>query len=108
MRGNSVNGTGLVVAQDLATAGCGLLNAAYFAGYWWRRNGSRGRRVGALALVLVSAAAVIEAVFSQGLFWWQRGVLPGQLSPEAWAVARLPLLLATLFISILILRGSRS
>ena len=108
MRGDTVNGTGLVVTQDLATAGCGFLNATYFAGYWWGRNGSRGRRVGALALVLLSAAAVVEAAFSQGLFWSQRGVLPGELSPEAWAVARLPLLVATVFISILVLRRLRS
>ena len=103
-----MNGTGLVVAQDLATAGCGLLNASYFAGYWWRRNGSRGRRVASLALVLVSLAAAVEGAFSQGLFWSQRGALPGELPAEAWAIARLPLLLATLFISLLILRRLRS
>jgi hypothetical protein len=103
-----VNGTGLVVAQDLVTAGCGLLNASYFAGYWWRPNAPRGRRVSALALVLVSLAAAVEGAFSQGLFWSQHGTLPGELSPEAWAFARLPLLLATLFVSLLILRRRRS
>jgi hypothetical protein len=60
--------------------------------------------VGALALVLVSVAAVVEGVFSQGLFWSQRGALPGELSAEAWAFARLPLLVATFFVSLLILR----
>lgn len=98
--------SGLVVAQDLATAACGLFNAAYFVHYWWRRNGSPGRRLGALALAAVSVAAVVEALFSQGLFWWQQGVGPlGELfSPGTWALLRLPLLVATAFITILILR----
>ncbi len=100
---------GLVVAQDLATVACGLFNSAYFADYWWRTNGSRGRRIGASALALVSAAAVVEALFSQGLFWAQQGMGPlGQLSPGIWALVRLPLFLATLFISILVLRRLRS
>ncbi len=100
-----MNGTGLVVAQDLATASCGLLNAGYFLGYWWRRGTPQARRLGALALVLVSLAAVVEALFSEGLFWSERGVaLAGGLSPEAWALVRLPLLLATVFISVLIVR----
>ena len=102
-----LNLAGLVVAQDLATAVCGLLNAGYFVDYWWRRNGSRGRRVGAGAMALVSAAAVVEALFSQGLFWSQQGVL-GEVSPAMWALVRLPLLAATVFISILILRRLRS
>jgi hypothetical protein len=96
---------GLVVAQDLATAACGLLNAGYFVGYWWRRNGSRGRRVGAAALALVSVAAVVEALFSQELFWSQQGAVSlSQLSPGVWALVRLPLFVATVFISIIILR----
>ena len=100
---------GLVVAQDLATAACGLLNAGYFVAYWWRQDESRGRRIGAAALALVSAAAVVEALFSQGLFWWQQGVVPlGQLSPGSWALVRLPLFAATVFISILVLRRLRS
>ena len=100
---------GLVVAQDLVTAACGLLNAGYFANYWWRRNGVRARRVGAAALALLSAAAVAEALFSQALLWSQegRGAL-GQLSPGMWALLRLPLLAATVFISVLILRRLRS
>jgi hypothetical protein len=102
-----VNGTGLVMAQDFATAGCGLLSGLYFAGYWWQRNGSPGRRLGALALVFVSLAAVVEALFSQGLFWSERGVLAGP-SAEVWALARLPLLIATVFISILVVRRLRS
>lgn len=100
-----MNFAGLVMAEDLATAGCGLLNAGYFVGYWWRRDGSRGRRIGAAALAMVSAAAVVEALLSQGLFWSQQEVVSlGQLLPGMWALARLPLFVATVFISILILR----
>ena len=55
----------------------------------------------AAALALLSAAAVTEALFSQGLFWSQRDVWP----PLAvWAFARLPLLVATAFVSLLVLR----
>lgn len=100
-----MNFTGLVVAQDLATGACGLLNTGYFVRYWWRRTGSRGRRIGAAVLAMVSGAAVTEALFSQGLFWWQQGVISlGQLSPGVWALVRLPLFLATVCISIIILR----
>ncbi len=91
----------LVVGEDLATAVSGAFNVGHFAGYAWR-SGARGRRIGAAALTLVSAAAVAEAAFSEALFWG------GGLSAEAWALVRLPLLAATLFISILILRRLRS
>src|SRR3989304_1048810 len=94
-------------AQGGGTAGCGLLNAGYFAGYWWRRNGRRGRRLGAAALLLVNVAAVGEAGFSQGLFLLQQGFI-GTLSPGEWALLRLPLFAATLLISLIILRRIRS
>lgn len=104
-----MSGTALVAAQDLATAACGLLNAGYFARYWWRRPGWRARRLAAAAMAMVSAAAVVEACFSQGLFWAQQGAGPlGDLSPGAWALVRLPLLVATLFISALVIRRIRS
>lgn len=100
---------GLVVAQDLATVACGLLNAGYFIWYWWRRKGSRGRRIGAAALALVSVSAVTGAVFSQGLFWSQQDVgSVSRLSPPLWAIVRLPLFAATAFISMLVLRRVRS
>jgi hypothetical protein len=101
--------SGLVVAQDLSTAACGILNAGYFARYWWRTNGQRARRLGAAALALVSVAAVAEAIFSQALFRAQQGLWPLELlTPAAWALIRLPLFAATVFISILILRRLRS
>jgi len=98
-----------VLAQDLVTAACGLGNAAYFVHYWWRRNGSRGRRVGALAMALVSAAAVVEAAFSEGLLWSQAGTGPLEalFSPAAWALLRLPLLAATGFVTLLVWRRLR-
>lgn len=96
---------GLVVAQDVATAAYGLLNAGYFAWYWRLPSVSRGRRLAAAVLAMVSVAAVVEAVFSQGLFWSQQGALAlPQLSPGIWALLRLPLLVATASISIVILR----
>ena len=97
--------TGVVVAADLATAMCSLLNGGYFAGYWWRRNDGRGRRLGAAALAVVSGAGVAEAAFSQALFWSQREAISlGVLAPHAWGLTRLPLLFATVFISAIILR----
>ncbi len=95
---------GLVVGADVGTAACGLVNAGYFAGYWWRRNGPRRRRVAAAVLVLLSAAAVVEAVFSQALYWSQEGASLGQVAPSLWALLRLPLFVATLAVSAVILR----
>ncbi len=96
---------GLILGQDVATAACGLLNAGYFAEYAWRGDGANGRRAGAVALTLVSIAAVIEATFSQALFWSQREVLSSDiLSPGIWALVRVPLLLATVAISSIIIR----
>ncbi len=96
---------GLVVAQDVATAACGLLNAGYFAWYWRLPGVSKRRRLAAVMLAMVSAAAVVEALFSQGLFWSQQGVLAlPQLSPGVWALLRLPLFAATAGISMVILR----
>ena len=94
-----------MVAQDVSTAVFGLLNAGYFAHYWWRRSRTRARRLGAATLALVSAAAVVEALFSQGLFWSEQGVVSQSLlSPPIWALVRLPLFIATVIVSIIVLR----
>lgn len=95
-----MNIPGLVTGQDIATALCATLNAGYFGGHWWRAA-ARGRRAGAAALALVSAASVVEAAFSQGLFWSQRADL---LSNGVWALLRVPLFVATLLISAIIVR----
>lgn len=100
-----VSFNGLILGQDVVTAACGLLNAGYFAEYAWHGDGTNGRRAGAVALTLVSIAAVIEAIFSQALFWSQREVLSSDiLSPGMWALVRVPLLLATVAISSIIIR----
>ncbi len=96
-----MNISGLIIGQDITTALFATVNAGYFGGYWWRSSATRGRRVGAAALMLLSTASVVEAMFSQGLFWLQRGDL---LSYSVWALLRLPLLAATLLISAIILR----
>ena len=99
---------GVVVGQDLATASCGLFNAGYFAGYWWRRTASRARRLGAAALTLLALAAVAEAALSQALFWGDARVLAlGQGEPGLWALARLPLFIATLLVTTIIIRRMR-
>ena len=95
----------LILGQDVVTAACGLVNAGYFAEYAWRGDGAHGRRAGAVALTMVSIAAVIEAIFSQALFWSQREVLsPDVFAPGIWALVRVPLLLATVAISSIIIR----
>ena len=93
--------SGLVIGQDVATALFGALNAGYFGGYLWQTTSRRSRRIGATALTLVSCASIVEAAFSQGLFWSQRGDL---FSSGLWALLRLPLLAATLLISAIIVR----
>jgi hypothetical protein len=97
-----------VVAQDLATAGCGVFNAGYFGRYWWRANGSRPRRMGAAALMFVALAAVAEAALSEALFWSGEGALAiAAGSPGVWMLARLPLFAATAFVSAIVVRRMR-
>ena len=93
--------SGLVIGQDVTTAIFGALNAGYFGGYLWQSTTRRSRRIGAAALTLVSSASIVEAVFSQSLFWSQRGDV---FSNGMWALLRLPLLAATLLISAIIIR----
>ena len=99
---------GAVVAQDLATAGCGVFNAGYFGAYWWHGNGGRARRAGAAALVLVALAATVEAALSEALFWSGGGLLSlASESPGLWLLARLPLFAATAFVSAIVVRRMR-
>ncbi len=104
-----MNFDGLVVGQDLATATSGLFNGGYFAHYVWSGDGRHGRRAGAAALALVSGAAVLESIFSQALFWIQQDVVAiPEFSSGVWALLRVPLLIATLAISAIILRRMAS
>jgi hypothetical protein len=89
---------GLIIGQDIATAGFGLANAGYFAGQAAIRTGRTARRIAAAAMVLVSASASSEAAFSQSMLW------SGDAPDATWALARLPLLAATTFVSVLIVR----
>jgi hypothetical protein len=91
--------------EDVATAASGLFNAGYFARYWLRARERRARRIGAAALVLAGVAAAVEAVFSQGMLRLHDQLVSlGDLSDGIWALARLPLLLATAFITGIVLR----
>jgi len=94
-----MNTTGLIVLEDMATAMGGVLNAGYFAGYWLRSSGRRARRLGAAALTMVGVAAVSEAAFSQGVL-----LALSEVSDGVWALARLPLLLSTGLISVIVVR----
>lgn len=97
------------MGEDVMTALSGSFNLAYFAGHAWRDSLGRDRRIAAGTLALVGGAAVIEAAFSQALFWFQPQLISfGELSVGVWALVRLPLLVATLLVSILILRRLRS
>jgi hypothetical protein len=100
-----VNGASFVLVEDAATAAGGLFNAGYFAGYWFRARETRARRIGAAALVVAGLAAAVEALFSQGMLRFHDELLAlGDLSGGLWVLARLPLLLATAFITGIVLR----
>ena len=53
--------TGFVVAQDVATGACGIVNAGYFGGYWLNAEG-RGRRMSAAVLGGLGVATLAEAI----------------------------------------------
>jgi hypothetical protein len=100
-----MNTATLALAQDVATAVSGLFNAGYFGRYWLRRPERRSRRVGAAALVVVGVATAFEAAFSQGAVRYHDQLLAfGGASDGLWALARLPLLLASGFITIIVIR----
>jgi ABC-type Co2+ transport system permease subunit len=99
----------LVAGQDLTTAACGTLNAAYFLHYLLRRSRSPRRRLGAAALVGVNVAVVVESLFFLALYtsWHRLGTAEPFLWPQVWLPARLPLLVGAAIISILVVRQQR-
>jgi hypothetical protein len=97
-----MNATAIILAEDLVTALSGAFNAGYFARYCLRAGERRPKRTGALALVLLGAAAITEAAFSQGALRLHDPLVA--LSDGVWALARLPLLIATAFITTIVLR----
>jgi hypothetical protein len=101
-------GDALAVAQDLTTALCGGFNALYFLLYLLRRQETLPRRVGAAALALVNAGALVESLYFSALYTtyrlgW-RGDMP-LLSPLPWLLVRSLPFLGTLFVSLLVLRA---
>ena len=100
-----MNTAALVFAQDVATALSGLFNAGYFGRYWVRASNRRSKRAGAAALVLIGLATAFEAAFSQGIVrFHDQFVALGSASDGVWALARLPLLIATAFITAIVIR----
>jgi hypothetical protein len=85
---------GVAIAEDVATAGSGVANAAYFA---HRGAASTGpRRLGALLLTLVFAAIALDAIAYLAL-----------ADPSAeGALLRAPLLLANVAIGVAIAAGA--
>ncbi|MGQ9572791.1 MAG: hypothetical protein ACUVV3_06355 [Dehalococcoidia bacterium] len=98
----------LVVVQDLTTALCGGFNALYFVLYLRRRQETLSRRVGAAALALVNAGALVESLYLSALYatyclGWREGM--PFLSPLPWLLARSLSFLGTAFVSLLVLRA---
>jgi len=91
-----------LLAQCLVTGLSATLNTAYFWGY---RSPRPGRRWGALALALVSTAALVESLYFGGLLLFQPEALPQTFLADArWVGARALEGLGSLSVSALILR----
>ena len=86
---------GLVV-ESLVRAVSSGLNAGYFWGYC---SPLRRRRIGARVLALASSALALEGVYF-AFFLLAGNTLP---QPQRWLIVRLPLALASLAITALII-----
>lgn len=82
---------GVSVVEDVATAGSGAVNAAYFARRAWAAHGPR--RVAAAVLAALFAASALVAVDSGA---------PGPVT----VLAQAPLLVANLAVSALLWAGA--
>ena len=101
-------GDALAVTQDLTTALCGGFNALYFLLYLLHRQETLPRRVGAAALVMVNAGALVEGLYLSALYTTYRLGWRGEavfLSPYPWLLVRSLPFLGTLLISLLVLRA---
>ena len=76
-------------------------NALYFATY---RSSIRRRRWAAAALALVNGALLVQALYLGILPLWLRDSLPVLLSPRPMLLTGVLPLVASLFISVLIVR----
>lgn len=101
-------GFGLILASDGATAIAAAFNAAWLVARRVTRARG-GRRLAAVALAALNGGIAVEATFAQALFAAHRlGLETAPLFATApWLAARLPLLVATLLLSLLILRRDR-
>jgi hypothetical protein len=105
-----VNGLGdaIAVSQDLATALCGGFNCLYFLLYALRQSETLRKRIGAVALSLVSGGALVESLYLLALYLSLRSEChghPGLLAPGPWPLARALSFLGTAFVAALILRS---
>jgi len=93
----------LVFVQYFATAVSSAFNACYFFGY---RSPKARRRTGAVVLGMMSVAIFIESLFFGTFSFYQGQEWDASflLNPGYWLGARLLLCLASLLISVLILR----
>jgi hypothetical protein len=96
----------LILTQYIVTALSSGFNAAYFSGY---RSPLRRRRIGALALALLSVAILIESIYFTcfSLFYIYNGkefLSSLLLNPGLLLGVRLLLCLGSLLISVIILR----
>lgn len=93
----------LVFAQYFATAISSAFNTYYFIGY---RSSTKRRRIGAVALALMSLGIFIESLYFGffALYQDEQWASDFFLHHSYWLGARLLLCLGTLLISALILR----
>ena len=92
----------LILAQSIVTAISSGCNALYFLRY---RSTVRRRRVGALALGLLSAALLMESLYFSGYALLQGNDCGGLLAEAGyWLAARSLVCIGSLLMSTLILR----
>jgi hypothetical protein len=97
---------GLVIAQYAITAISSAFNASYFMRY---RSSEARRRIGSKVLAILSLAIFAESIYF-GLFALFQGRSWGYdffLQPGHWFMARLLLCIASVVITVLILRQLR-
>jgi len=101
-------GDAIAVSQDLATALCGGFNCLYFLLYALRQPEPPRKRIGAAALGLVNAGALVESVYLLTLYlslrlgWHSQTELS---APGPWILARAIPFLGTAFVAALVLRS---
>jgi hypothetical protein len=101
-------GDAMAVSQDLATALCGGFNCLYFLLYALRQPEPSRKRIGAAALGLVNAGALVESLYLLALYlslrlgWHSQTELT---APGPWLLARALPFLGTAFVAVLVLRS---